>query len=325
VAGSGKLDKAILTTILPGSGTIPAGSSATVMQWAPVVTFTTSNWYTQVTVPLLADPAYDLQPGRSDLRTFPKREHLLSGIRGPLAVEGGVTTADRSIRPAVLLPGEGNKAPFQVAAQPPEWQMIDTLNVFADGSHENLVGQMTSTAITGLNMTADVDLRFNCAGGVCPFGEPGFYPGGISYGTISLNPDGTFRTDGNTSTIEVLNLFLGQGNDTFNVISTLVPASELANNGTARVASHGGLTTVHGGGNTALTVVGTFNTTASSITRTDGVDWMTQGFKVGQTITLTGSLAGTYTITGFAASALGPNSTMQVRAASGSLAIGSAL
>jgi len=320
--GSGKLDLARLTTVLPGSGTIAAGSTANVTQVARTVTFTTSNWYTQQTVPLLADPLFDLQPGRGDLKTFPKKEHLLSGIRGPLAVEGGVTTADRSIKHPVLLPGEGNAEPFQVAAQPPEWQMIDTLNVYADGSHENLVGQMTSTAITGLNMTKDLDLRAYCGIRPCPFNEPGFYPGGISYGTISIDATtGLFQTDGNASTIEVLNLFLGQGNDTFTVISTLVPALELANNGVARAAAHGGLTTVHGGGNTALQVVGTFDTTATSITRTDGVDWTTQGFKSGQTIQIG---ANTFTITGFTGSTGTPNSTMNVVAAVGSLSTTSA-
>ena len=179
-----------------------------------VITFTTANWYQQVTVPLLADPFFDITSDRANLKTFPKRTHLLSGIRGPLAVEGGTTAADRSVKTPVLLPGEGNAPPFQVAAQPPEWQMIDTLNVFADGSKEDLVGQMTSTAITGLNMTADLDLRSLCSG-PCPFGEPGFYPGGVSYGTISLDSTGHFQTDGNASTIEVLNLFLGSGNDRF--------------------------------------------------------------------------------------------------------------
>jgi Ca2+-binding RTX toxin-like protein len=319
VPGSGKLDLARLTTVLPGNGTIGAGSAANVMQVARTVTFTASNWYSQVTVPLLADPLFDLQPGRGDLKTFPKKAHLLSGIRGPLAVEGGVTTADRSLKHAVLLPGEANTEPFQVAAQPPEWQMIDTLNVFADGSQENLVGQMTSAAITGLNMTADLDLRAFCGIRPCPFGEPGKYPGGVTYGTYTVDAGGNFITEGGVSTIEVLNLFLGQGNDKFTVLGTLIPAVELANNGTARAASHGGITTVHGGGNTALAVTGSFTTTPTSITRDDGVDWMTQGFKVGQTITTTGAMAGTYTITGFAGTALAPNSTILVATAVGVL------
>src|SRR6185503_14051379 len=309
VAGSGRLDLARLTTALPSSGTVSAGSSANVIQVARTVTFTTANWYTQQTLPLLADPLYDLQAGRGDLKTFPKRAHLLSGIRGPLAVEGGVTAADRSLKRAVLLPGEANAEPFQVAAQPPEWQMIDTLNVFADGSQENLVGQMTSAAITGLNMTADLDLRAFCGIRPCPFGEPGKYPGGVTYGTYTVDAAGNFVTEGGVSTIEVLNLFLGQGNDTFTVLGTLIPAVELANNGTARAASHGGITTVHGGGNTALSVTGTFTTTSGSIAREDGVDWTTQGFKVGQQLT---GFGGSFTVTGFSSTALGANSTMLV-------------
>src|SRR5205814_852164 len=51
VAGSGKLDKAILTAVLPGSGTIgTSGSTANVIQVARQLTFTTSTWYTQQTV-----------------------------------------------------------------------------------------------------------------------------------------------------------------------------------------------------------------------------------------------------------------------------------
>jgi hypothetical protein len=324
-SAANKLDLARLSTVIGATGT-----SASVVQWAPVITFTAANWYQQVIVPLLADPFFDISSDRANLKTFPKRTHLLSGIRGPLAVEGGTTTADRSIKTPVLLPGEGNAPPFQVAAQPPEWQMIDTLNVFADGSKEDLVGQMTSTAITGLNMTADLDLRSLCTG-ACPFGEPGLYPGGVSYGTISLDATGHFQTDGNASTIEVLNLFLGSGNDRFTIVSTLVPALEIANNGApgcvglacAKVASHGGITTVHGGGNAPLQITGTFDTTASAgsapaaITRRDGVDWTTAGFAIGQQVSLGGAVAGTFAITGFAASALGPNSTMLVLQTSG--------
>ncbi|HEX9505850.1 MAG TPA: hypothetical protein VGA62_07565, partial [Acidimicrobiia bacterium] len=186
VAGSGKLDLAQLAPVTGSCTTVTA-----ITQCAPVITFTSTNWYQQVTVPLLADPAFQLPPGRSDLKTFPKRAHLLSGIRGPLAVEGGTTGADRSLHQAVLLPGESNGPLFQIAAQPPEWQQIDTLNVYADGSTQDLVGQMTSTAITGLNMTDDLDFTKSFpAGFKFPFGEPGKYPGGVSYGTITLDANG---------------------------------------------------------------------------------------------------------------------------------------
>ena len=38
------------------------------------------------------DPFVELAPGRENLKTFGKQMHLLSGIRGPLAVEGGTTS-----------------------------------------------------------------------------------------------------------------------------------------------------------------------------------------------------------------------------------------
>jgi Ca2+-binding RTX toxin-like protein len=313
IAGSGKLDLAELAPVTGSCSTVTA-----ITQCAPVITFTSSNWYQQVTVPLLADPAFRLPEGRDVLKAFPKRAHLLSGIRGPLAVEGGTTGADRSLHQAVLLPGESNGPLFRIAAQPPEWQQIDTLNVFADGSNQDLVGQMTSTAITGLNMTDDLDFtRSFPAGFKFPFGEPGKYPGGVSYGTITLDGNGNFKTDGNSSTIEVLNLFLGSGNDTFTIKSTLVPGAELANNGTLRVASHGGLTTVHGGGNAPLQIAGTFDTTAGQITRNDGVDWRSGGFAVGQQITMLTTTGGgvitrSFTIIGFTGPAGAPGSTLQV-------------
>jgi hypothetical protein len=92
------------------------------------VTYTSSNWYQKVTVPVVADPWFDIQPGHENFKAFPKRQHRLDGIRGPRAVEGGMTSADRSLRPAILLPGEANGPFFGVPPQPPETHMIDVLN-----------------------------------------------------------------------------------------------------------------------------------------------------------------------------------------------------
>src|SRR5205814_1290304 len=123
----------------------------------------------------------------------------------------------------------------------------------------------------------------------------------------------------------------GQGNDTFTVKGTLLPGAEFANNATpscliahpadflaacAKVASHGGITTVHGGGNTALSVTGSFDTTATTIRRADGVDWSTQGFKIGQTLQIG---TNTVTITSIAGPAAEPNSVLTVIGASGAL------
>ena len=66
---------------------------------------------------------------------------------------------------------------------------------------------MTSTTLTGFGMSKGLDF-----GTGTEFGEPATFPGGISFGTIAF-VNGQFTTDGAKSTIEVLNVLLGQGND----------------------------------------------------------------------------------------------------------------
>ncbi|MDX6679730.1 MAG: large repetitive protein, partial [Solirubrobacteraceae bacterium] len=267
---------------------------------------------------------------RENLRTFGKQPHLLSGIRGPLSVEGGTTSADRSVRAAVLLPGEDNRPPFRVAAQPPEWQQIDTLNVYGDGSREDLAGTLTSTALTGLNMGSGLDFsnllcpnlpdRSTCKH---PFSEPGIYPGGVSYGSISIDSNGVFSTDGTLSTIEIVNVMLGAGNDRLDIQSTLQPGGDFNPITGARgeLAHHGGITAVHGGGNALLKVDGIFDLaapagapagtgTVAQITRNDGLGWARVGFAVGQQVTLANGRS--YTVTGFTTTTgkYGPGDTM---------------
>ncbi|MFZ1880264.1 MAG: Calx-beta domain-containing protein [Gaiellaceae bacterium] len=319
---------------LIGSGT----ATLAVLQWAAVAHFlppsatnlprtcpdaTCGDWYVPINVTVAADPFFEIAPGRQNLRTFGKQPHLLSGIRGPLAVEGGTTSADRSVHAAVVLPGEGNAPPFRVAAQPPEWQQIDTLNIYDDGSKEDLTGNLTSTALTGLNMGPALDFtNLLCSGTpqVCkhPFNEPGIYPGGISYGSITIDPiTHNFTNDKNFSTIEVVNIMLGAGNDHLSIQSTLQPGPDFnpitGSRDGEQLAHHGGITAVHGGGNALLEVDGTFEVTGlggaqAQVTRTDGLAWTRYGFQVGQRITLPDGSS--YTVTGFAASSYGAGSTM---------------
>lgn len=282
----------------------------TVTQWAAVAHFDTVNWDDQLTVNVVADPFFDLAPGRENLKIFSKPDHLLSGIRGPLAIEGGTTAADRSLKAAVMLPGEGNAPFFQIAEQPPEKFQIDTLNIYNDGSAENLSGTLTSTALTGFNMGPD--LVFPVPPGGMPFGEPSTFPGGISYGSIVVDPVTGQINQGNTeSTVEVVNIMLGQGNDRLDILSTLVPGPDHNADGSlGSVATHGGITTVHGGGNALISRSGVFDVAPGAITRADGLSWIKAGFAVGQQITLTGDFAGSYTVTGFADSPNGPDSRL---------------
>src|SRR5205814_528092 len=78
--------------------------------------------------------------------------------------------------------------------------------------------------------------------------------GGISYGSIVVNPvTHQFSTDASHSTIESLNIFLGSGNDRLDINSTLIPGPDHNSDGTLGfVSEHGGLTTVHGGGNSPI-------------------------------------------------------------------------
>ena len=181
----------------------------------------------------MADPRFTVSADRENLKTFPKRSHLLSGIRGPLAVEGGTTTADRSLRAAVLLPGEGNRPLFRVAPQPPESQQVDTLNIFDDSSQEDLTGTLSAASLTGLNMNTGLNFSsLLCTdptdATTCghPFGESPIIPGGIGYGSLSLDANGVFQTNGSQSTIEDLNILLGEGNDHLTIQSSLIPGAD---------------------------------------------------------------------------------------------------
>ena len=187
----------------------PAGSG-----WAAAVTFDASNWWIPVTVRVVADPAFVPAPGSGHMKSFPKQPHLLGELRGPLSVEGGTSGVDRSLQPAILLPGEANAPLIGIGTQPPESGQIDVLNVFDDSSLQDQTGVLTATTITGFDMAA-----------------------GITYAA------------GGTTTFEVVNLFMGQGNDHLTISGTLVPGADLT---TGVVADHGGLTTVHGGGNSLL-------------------------------------------------------------------------
>ncbi|MEO6651293.1 MAG: hypothetical protein ABIP17_01380, partial [Ilumatobacteraceae bacterium] len=278
---------------LPSTG----AGRLTFTQWAAVVDFDGTNWYELVKILVQADPWFELAPGRENLRSFAKRAHLLSGIRGPVAVEGGPTATDRSLRPAVMLPGETNAPLFQIAEQPDEAQQVDVLNIFDDSSREDRSGTMTSTALTGFGMGGDVDFSDLLGPGeTMPFGEPSAYPGGISYGSIVWDPvnEVFLATDTVRSTIEVLNLLLGEGNDTLTIESTLVPGPD----GTGQVAVHGGITVVHGGGNSLLEVRGDFTVDpdGTSISRNDGVSWADAGFAVGQQVMIDGMVVGTVTV-----------------------------
>ncbi len=200
----------------------------TITRVAAVVTFTPDDWYIAQRIELGADVNYDVPITRQGAKYFPASTHLLSKLRGPLSVEGGTTEADRSLKNGLKLPGEADAELFEIGEQPPESQQIDVLNIFNDSSRADTTGTLSSTRLTGFGMAKD--LSFGLSHGV--FGEPAIFPGGINFGALSF-VDGQFVTDDQESSIEVVNLMLGQGNDRLTITGHARPARG------ARHAGHG--------------------------------------------------------------------------------------
>jgi hypothetical protein len=218
---------------------------------------------------------------RQGVKVFPASLHLLSRLRGPLAVEGGVTGADRSLRNGIKMPGETDTDLIGIGPQPPESRAIDVLNIYNDSSLQDRSGVMTQTTLRGFGMAED--LTFS---GAIPdaWGEAPTFPGGISFGAIAF-VDGQFVTDGGKSSIEVLNLLLGKGNDHLDIQGTLdpAPAVEAANT----VTLQDGFSTPIPG-----------DTWAGPAVVRAGFDWKAFGFLAGQSVTISG-LGGTWTVVGF--------------------------
>ncbi|MCL1598791.1 MAG: hypothetical protein M3094_06385, partial [Actinomycetia bacterium] len=81
-------------------------ASITVNRIAAAATFNDNNWYTQQTIVLEADADFEVPLVREGVKLYPATTHILSKLRGPVAFEGGVTGADRSLKNGIKLPGE---------------------------------------------------------------------------------------------------------------------------------------------------------------------------------------------------------------------------
>ncbi|HEX4998781.1 MAG TPA: Calx-beta domain-containing protein [Terriglobia bacterium] len=242
--------------------TVDITEMVTTVRTAAFATFTPADYYVQQTIELRADVNYEVPITRDGVKVFPVSAHYLSKLRGPLAVEGGPTGADRSLQNGLKLPGEADTFLIAIGAQPPESQQIDVLNIFNDTSKEDGNGVMNETTLRGFNM-AD-DLNFAELFGLSQddadtFGESINVPGGISFGRVTFGPGG-FGTDATQSTLEVVNLMLGEGNDNLDIVGTLNPAPPVQ-----------------------VTQVFDIQPDESSIVR-EGFDWKAQGFLVGQTV-----------------------------------------
>ena len=225
---------------LTPSASLTAGTgSVRVVRVADAIQFDDTNWATEVEITVGFNDDYTLPPDLQNKMSF-SSVHRLTNIQGPLSVEGGVTGADRTLIQAIILPGETPGEAVDIGPQPDEEAQIDVLNIFDDASQEDKNGVLTSTGLTGFGMA--VDLTFP----ETDFGEPSTVPGGISFGTQVVDSEGNFSTDSMLSSIEILNIMMGKGNDTLRIDGTLQPTTSGQGGETA---IYGGLTMIHGGGN----------------------------------------------------------------------------
>jgi Ca2+-binding RTX toxin-like protein len=246
------------------------------------------NWYEEQEIVLTADVNYFVPISRQGIKVFPVSTHGLWKLRGPLATEGGVTGADRSLQLGLKLPGEKDGPLFKIGTQPPETKQIDVLNIFNDGSKEDREGTTTSTTLSGLGLPKDLDFGPTySSGNPQTFGEPAIFPGGIGYGTVQFI-DGKFVTNGAKSTIEVVNLMNGIGNDSLDIQGTLDPDDAVKLTGT--IVIEPSANDPHADGVAAHSGI--------DLTRPIPFDWKAQGFLVGQPVHISG-FAQTWTVVGF--------------------------
>ena len=133
---------------------MPASSTALgITEFAPVITFDSSNWYMPVTVTVSADPNFVIAAARADLTVFPKTPHYLAGIRGPLEVDGGTGGEQHSLAPPrSRCRTSSTRRRSGSPSSPPRPKQVDVLNIYDDGSRQDLTGTLSSTTLSGFGM-----------------------------------------------------------------------------------------------------------------------------------------------------------------------------
>ncbi|MCG8559790.1 MAG: calcium-binding protein [Hyphomicrobiales bacterium] len=240
---NGEVDSVITLTEVEGLAA-GAAQNATVTRQAAAISFDANNYFQDVTIVVAKDGDFSKPADRRFVKEFPIAAHTLSSIQGPLEVIGGQETP-RSLVAAVILPGEDNSDPIgnDLGLDGSDAASIDTLNVFDDTSQENKVGTLTSTSLTGLGLSDALSIVDPDTGAVINFDA------GITF------------SDTAGFEIEILNLFLGSGDDTLTVEGS-----------TSSTADHGGITVLHGGGNTFDAATGTRGGDTFIVTGGGGVD-----------------------------------------------------
>ncbi|MEM9027333.1 MAG: LEPR-XLL domain-containing protein [Pseudomonadota bacterium] len=182
----------------------------------------TINVASDVTEPIVRSTAM----GNSSYGSGP---HTLAAIQGALDVIGGEGARHQLVH-AITTPQEINGALPSLPAHSDvsERAAIDVLNIFDDLQTADQTGRLTDSSLFGFGMSDGVTFAETA------FGVANTVAGGITFRDLSREK----------STIEVLNVMLGTGNDHITVAGSI--ASE---------AEHGGLTVLHGGGGSDTFIV----------------------------------------------------------------------
>ena len=117
--------------------------------------------------------------------------------------------------------------------------------------------------------------------------------GGVvaSSGTVAF-VDGKFQTNGAKTSIEVVNLLLGQGNDSLQILGTIDPDIAVKLTGSMIITGR------------AVGTRGPSDLGGIDLTRATPFDWRSQGYVVGQPIHITGFPSGSWVVSGFSDSDL---------------------
>ncbi|MBX2867971.1 MAG: hypothetical protein KTR18_04825 [Acidiferrobacterales bacterium] len=285
----------------------------------PTITFDATNWDDPFEVPLVVNPDASLPGAVQPSLEFPAQPHLLQEVRGPLIIEGGtIPTKDRSLTDVVMLPTELDGMRPVVTVDTDETLQNDVLNVFNDGSMIDQSGalQRFSDADTAVKAGLDflygvadpADLDINEFANISGLGMGGDLS--IDFGTVTPELQ-TFAGGITYHGLETVEVMLGQGDDTFN-INTTVEGSVTVIHGGGNTVDGGDVITVNGGGgeDAPLIIFGdtvqdgsryNFSTVAmtnpaagplqfvsnggvgDTITRSSG-SWLDDGFETGQII-----------------------------------------
>ncbi|WP_162064169.1 hypothetical protein [Vibrio taketomensis] len=185
----------VVINLLNDGQTLFASGDARFNAQYNTVTFDADNWDQPITITLSVNPDYQQQEGQP-VQNPPLQSHTLSGIQGKLIIDGGVPDGkSRALAGSVTLPSETDSELPIVNIEINETELTDVVNIFNDGSITDDSGVLSDTTVTGLGMEV-----------------------GIEYGNV-----------------EVVELFLGQGNDDVTVTNTAANSLTVVHGGAVMI------------------------------------------------------------------------------------------